>query len=115
HGAVVLDGFPAAAREHEPGAAHRAALPGALATNRPGAGHAQVGVEREPALEAQEQVLAVSVDGAERAPGQLLRPTVAAMARLRHRDPLRRAPPERRPDAVGRAVDRVALGHPLRA
>ena len=66
----------------------------------PGAGHAQVRVDRQPALEAQEQVLAVGVDRAHRAAGQPLGPAVAAEARVRRRQLVRDVALEHRPDAV---------------
>jgi hypothetical protein len=68
-------------------------------------------VDREVALEAQEQVLAVRVDGADRAAREPLRPAVAPEARVRRRDLVGHVALQDRPDAVGRVVDRVAFGH----
>ena len=61
----------------------------------PLAAHAQVRVDHQAALEAQEQVLAVGVDRGHRAAGQPLGPAVAPEARVRRR----RARPARGPPA----------------
>ena len=63
-------------------------------------GHAQVRVDRQAALEAQEQVLAVGVDAAHGAPGQALGPAVAREARVR-RARARRARGPRAPAGCG--------------
>ena len=97
-----------------PSAASAATAPPTV-DDLPGAGHAQVRVDRQPALEAQEQVLAVGVDGAHGAARQPLGPAVA-----------RRSAGAAWPSSSGtwpsstgrirlaRVVDRVALGHRLR-
>ena len=84
----------------------------AVAVGAPGAGHAQVRVDREVALEAQEEVLAVGVDGRDRAAGELLGPALAAQARAA----ACAISSGTRPSRTGRmrsrrVVDRVALGH----
>jgi hypothetical protein len=68
-------------------------------------------VDRQPALEAQEEVLAVRVDGAYRPAAQPLGPGVAAEARVRRLERVGNVPLEHGPDAVRGEVDRVALGH----
>jgi len=77
----------------------------------PAAGHAQVRVDREVVGEADEQVLAVRVDAADRLAFQPLRPAVAAEARVQRLERVRDVAFEDRPDAVRGVVDRVALGH----
>ena len=78
HGPVELHDRVAARAQHEPRAPRRAAPALALAIDAPRAGHAQVRVDDALALEAQEQVLAVGVDGLDRAAGELLGPAVGA-------------------------------------
>ena len=68
-------------------------------------------MEREPALEAQEQVLSVGVDARDRAAGEPLRPAVERVTRMGGPDLVRDVTLEHRPDAVGRVGDRVALRH----
>ena len=70
-------------------------------------------MDREVAFEAQEQVLAVGVDGADGSPGQPLRPAVQAVARVRRLDRADLVADERMADALRGMVDRVALGHGL--
>ena len=62
-------------------------------------------------LEAQEQVLAVGVDGAHRTAPQALGPAVPPEARVRGLERVGHLPLEHGPDAVRGEVDRVALGH----
>jgi len=69
-------------------------------------------VDRQVALEAQEEMLAVHVDGAHSAARQALRPAIAAEAGVRRRQ-LRDLAFDDRPDAARGVVDRVALGHAL--
>src|SRR4029077_15454082 len=92
------------------------ALPALAARgDAPGARHAQVRMDREPALEAHHQVLAVRVDGADLAPRELLGPAILAEARMRRGDRLDLAVDQSRADAVRRSTDRVALGHTFKA
>jgi hypothetical protein len=111
HRAVELHHLAIALAQHEPRAARRAppALP--LEVRAPRARHPQVRVDGQPALEAQEQVLAVGVDRADGPALQAFGPAVHAKARVRGGQLVRHAALEDRPDAVGRVVDRVALGH----
>ena len=68
-------------------------------------------VQREVSLEAHEQVLAVGIDRAHRAPREPLRPAVERVARVRREDLLGNATREHRADARRGVVNRVALGH----
>ena len=102
--------WPARA-QHEPRPARRAAPALAVAVDAPRAGHAQVRVDDALALEAQEQVLAVGVDGLDRAAGQLLRPAVGREARVGRRELVGDAALEHRADPVRGVMDGVALGH----
>lgn len=111
HRAVELDDLPAAVAEHQPCSPARALPALALAVDVPRAGHAQVRVQREAAVEAQEQVLAACVDRAHRATRQPLWPAVVLVARMRRDDLLRDLPLEHRADARCGVVDGVALGH----
>ena len=83
----------------------------AVAVDAPLAGHAQVGVQRQVALEADEQVLAVGVHAAHGAARQALGPAVGAVARVRGLDRLDLGAHKRGADASRGVVDRVALGH----
>ena len=84
---------PAAARRTAPPRCRRRATPAMRATLRspppaalfvhaPDATHAQMRVDHEVALEAQEQVLAVRVDACDGPPRQALRPAVLPVARV---------------------------------
>ncbi len=86
HGAVELHHLVLGGADHEPGAVRRA--PPALAppVDAPEPAHAQVGVQGEVALEAQEEVLAARVDGADAPPGQAIRPAIHPVARMRRLD-----------------------------
>ena len=88
-------------RMHEPGAARRAAPAPAAPVDAPRAAHAQVRVERQVAVEAQEQVLAVRVDRcAPRAPAEPLGPAVHCRgAAAASRSTRSRLAHERRADA----------------
>ena len=110
HRPVELDDLVAARAQDQPRAPRRAppALAGAI--DAPDAGHAQVRVQGQVVLEAQEQVLAVRVDGAHRAPGEALGPMVARVPGLR-RDDLGNLADQHRAHPVGGVVDGVALGH----
>ena len=110
HRAAELDHVLPVMAHHEPGGGRR----GAFRPHPPGAGHAQVRVDDQVALEADEEVLAVDVDRAHRAPAQALGPAVAAEARVRRRDLVRHAALQDRPDAACRVVDGVALRHGFR-
>ena len=85
-------------------------MPGtAVLVHPPGARHAQVGVQREVSLEANEQVLAARlhlVNGASRQP---LGPAIGAMARMWCEDLIGRAAGEHRADTPSHVMDRVAL------
>ena len=83
HRAVELDDLAAAARGSRARRGAPSAASGAASVARARAGHAQVRVDRQVALEAQEQVLAVRVDRVHRPAGQPLGPAVAAEARVR--------------------------------
>ena len=111
HGPVELDHLVLGGADHEPGATR--APPPALAppVDAPRPAHAQVGVEREVTVEAQEQMLAVGVHGPHGAAAQPLGPAVHGVPALRSLDLLDRASHQSRADAVGRVVDRVAFGH----
>ena len=110
HGAVELHDLAALGPQDEPRAAGRAAPALAVAVGAPRAGHAQVRVDREAAVEAHEEVLAVGVDARDRAAGELVGPALAAQARARVRD-LGHEALDERADAARGVVDRVALGH----
>jgi Glycerate kinase family len=92
----------------------RAAPRPATLVHTPGAGHAQVRVQREVALEANQQMLAARPRAANRATRESLGPTVGLMARLRGEDLNRHMARERRIDALSGMVDGVALGHPCK-
>ena len=68
-------------------------------------------MQRQVALEAQEEVLAVGVDGRHRPPGEALGPAIRAQARVWGEDLVGLAALEDRPDPARGVVDRVALGH----
>jgi hypothetical protein len=68
-------------------------------------------VNRQLALEAQEQVLAVRVDGRDGAAGEALGPAGAGEARVRRRDRVGHVTGQHRADPVGGVVDGVTLGH----
>ena len=70
-----------------------------------------MGVQREIALEAQEQMLAVGADLRDRAAGQTLGPAIHRVAALRSADLVGHLTLEHRPDPLGRVGDRVSLGH----
>ena len=80
----------------------------------PAAVHAQVRVDHEPALEAQEQVLAVGVHGPHGAAGEPLLPARPAEAGMRSADLVRHVAGQHGADAVRGVVDRVALWHRFR-
>jgi glycerol-3-phosphate dehydrogenase (NAD(P)+) len=71
-------------------------------------------VNGEPAGEAQEQVLAVSIDRAHGTTGEPLGPAIEAVARMWRQDLLRHARLQQRAHARDSTVDRVALGHTRR-
>ncbi len=111
---VELDHLLALGAQHEPGAAGRAAPARADRMDRPGAGHAQVGVERQVALEAQEEVLAVRVDAEHAPPCQPLGPAVGGVARVRRADLVRHLALQHRADPSRGAQNRVPFGHPTK-
>ena len=111
HGPVELHDRVAGGAQHEPRAARRAPPALAVAVDAPRAGHAQVRVDDAVALEAQEQVLAVGVDGLDRAPGQLLGPAVGPEAGVGRGQLVRDPAVQDRADPVRGVMDRVALGH----
>src|SRR3712207_1024772 len=109
--ATLFRSVAVAAPDPQPRRARRAVPLGAAVEHAPGTRHAQVRVDRQPALEAQEQVLAQGVDGAHGTTLEPLGPAVAAEARVRRLQRVRDVPLEHRADATGVVVDRVALGH----
>ena len=111
HGPVELHDRVAGGAQHEPRPARRAAPALAIAVDPPRAGHAQMRVDDAVALEAQEQMLAVGVDGLHRAPGQLLRPALGPEARVGRGELVRDPAGEDRADPVRGVMDGVALGH----
>ena len=112
HRPVELHDLVLGGADHQPGPARGAAPALAAAVDAPLPAHAQVGVQRQVAFEADEQVLAVGVD--RRAPP---RPA----SRSGQRSSAWRGwgvsidtislPDERRPDPLRGVVDCVALGH----
>ena len=78
-------------------------------THLPAAAHAQVAAEHEPALEAQQQVLADRLDRLEPAPVEALGREHRGRARVRRLD--RDALADERLQPARRAVERVSLGH----
>ena len=108
HGSLELHDGLVVAPNREP---RRAGGAAAGVEHAPRAGHAQVRVDRQPALEAQEEVLAVRVDRAHRLAGEPLGPAVAAEARVQRLERVGHVALEHGPDAVRGVVDRVALGH----
>ena len=111
HRSVELDDLVLVGADHEPGAPR--APPPALAApvDAPLSRHAQVRVQRQVALEADEQVLAARVDRAHGAPVEPLGPAIHRVARLRRLDRDDRLADQRGAHAAGGGVDRVALGH----
>ena len=111
HRAAELHDLVLGGADHEPGAAAAPAPALPAPVDAPPAVHAEVRVEGQVALEADEQVLALRVHRAHGAPAQPLGPAVAREPRVRRLDrldlPVDSAPRMR----LGRAVDRVALGH----
>ena len=100
-----------AAPQDEPCRALRARPAFAAPQHAPGAGHAQVGVDDEPAGEAQQEVLARGVGGDELAAGQPLGPAIAAEARVRRHDLVGHAAGKDGADAQRGVMDGVALRH----
>ena len=89
--------------DHEP----RSAPDPVVRQHRPRADHPQVRVDYEPAVELQEQMLAVRVDAPHLTAGEPLGPVgVARRAEL-----LRDTPLEHRTDPAGGVRDRVSLRH----
>ena len=102
-----------AAADHEPRPARAAAPARPALVRAPGPGHPQVRVQRQAALEAQEEVLAEGVHARDGAAGEALGPAVARGARMRRADRVRHVALEHRADPVRRVVDGVAFGHAL--
>ncbi len=113
HGPVELDDLPLPHADHEPRFVRSTRPTPAALVHAPGAGHAQVRVQRELALEVDQQVLAASLGAAHRAPGQPLGPVIERVARLGRQDLLGYAAREHGVDPAGGVVDCVALGHLL--
>jgi hypothetical protein len=111
HGAVELDDVVLRRADHEPGAAGRAAPALTPAEDAPPAAHAEVRMQRQVAVEAQEQVLAPRVHGVDRAAREPLGPAVHRVTALRRLDRLDRLADEGGADAPRGRVDRVALRH----
>ena len=114
HGAAELDHLVLGGADHEPRAARRPSPPLPAPVHAPPAVHAEVRVERQVAVEADEEVLALRVHRPDGAPGEPLRPAVAREARMRGldrpRSPCRRARrgfgrPRRRSCALGHAAE----------
>ena len=82
---------------------------GALLADAPASRHPQVAAQHEPALEAEQQVLAHRLDRLERQPVQPLDDPLRRGARMRrlhlHALPCQHLQP------LGSAVERIALGH----
>ena len=110
HRTAELDGVLPVAADHEPGRRRRRAG----RAHPPRARHAQVRVDHQVALEADEQVLAVGVDRPHDPPAQPLGPAVAAEPRVRRGDLVRHLVLKDGSDAIRQVVDRVAFRHPLR-
>ena len=111
HRPVELDDLARVGAQDEPGAAARAAPALAVAVRAPRAGHAQVRVDRQVALEAHEEVLAVRVDarrprGRRASRASARRASAGAGCAISGHLTL-----EERADPARRVVDRVALGH----
>ena len=113
HRAVELHDLVVVGADDEPRPAARAAPALAVAVDAPLAGHAQMRVQRQVALEADEQVLAVGVHRPHAAVGQLLAPALAAGTRVRRLERADLPPGQRRSHPLGGVVDRVPLGHAL--
>ena len=112
-GAVELDDLVVAGAQHEPGPVRRPAPALAAPVDAPAPAQAQVRVERQVAVEADEQVLALRIHGPDAAAAEPLGPAVTAVTRLGSLDLLDLASHERLADAPSGGVDRVALGHQI--
>ena len=108
--AVELHDLDVADAHHEPRAPAGAPPPASWRIDAPRADHPQVGVEREAAVEAEQQVLAARVDPFDPPIRQPLTPPVTAEAHVRA-DLVRDLALEHRPQPVGVPGDRVSLGH----
>ena len=112
HRPVELDHLVLGGADHQPGPPRRAAPALAAPVDAPPPGHAQVRVQRQVALEADEEVLAARVDRAHAAARRAApasdpaRGGAAASRSIRSRVPRARRRPAARP-----RVDGVALGH----
>ena len=113
HGTVELDDLPLPHAHDEPRSLRRTLPATAALVDAPGAGHAQVRVQREAPGEAHEQVLAPRFSAPHCAPGQPLGPAIEGVARLRREDLLGHAARKHHVDPAGGVVDCVALGHLL--
>ena len=111
HRSAELDDLVLLGADHEPGAARRLAPAPAALVHAPPAVHAEMGVERQVAVEAYEQVFALRVHGAHGASAQALGPAVALEAPVRRLDRRDLLADQRGANPLGRGVDRVALGH----
>jgi hypothetical protein len=115
HGAVELHDLVVGRANDEPRAVTAAVPAPAAGVDAPGPGHAQVRVDREAALEADQQVLAVRVDGPHAAARKLLGPAILPEARVQRLDRLDLMPDQGGADAVRGSPDRVAFGHATKA
>src|SRR5215208_2421594 len=97
--------------DHKPCAARRLAPTPAAPVDAPPPVHPQMRVNGEVALEADEQMLALGVHGADGPSLQPLRPAIAAEARVRSLDRRDLLADQRGPDTSRGPIDRVALGH----
>src|SRR5437868_6876809 len=79
----------------------------ATAVDPPAAAHSEVGVERQVAVEADEQVLAAGVDRSNGTAGEPLGPVIEGVPRLRSLDLADRPAHERLAHSARGVVDRV--------
>jgi hypothetical protein len=113
-GTVELDDLPCLGAQHQPSSMARAAPRPATFVHTPHAAHAQVRVQGEVSLEADQQVLAARIRAANRATRESLGPALGLVAQLRGEDLIGHMARERRIDASSGMVDGVALGHPCK-
>ena len=104
HRAVPEPRLELGATQHEPGAPLRRSSRG---HDAPATRHAEMAVDDDAAVEAEEQVLAAGLDGLEHAPVDGPGDGAAARVRRRRLDPR----PRKRTEPAGGAADAVALWH----
>jgi hypothetical protein len=115
HRAAELHDLMVRRPDHEPGPARRLAPAPPAFVDAPPPRHAQVGVDREVAVEADEEVLPPGLDRAHAAPAEPLGPAVALEAPVRSLEGDDLRADQCGPDPPCGAVDRVALGHARRS